>query len=76
VMVALVITFPDLVGGGLKKKAAVDTDTIEIMVPGTPSPGGGPGDAGSLEDALSRALGGSDDGQPGKTGAPPAGPAR
>jgi tripartite ATP-independent transporter DctM subunit len=75
-MVALVITFPDLVGGGLKKKAAVDTDTIEIMVPGAPSPGGGPGDAGSLEDALSRALGGSDDGQPGKTGAPPAGPRR
>ena len=55
VMVALVIAFPGLVGGGLARKAPVNTDNIDIMVPEAARPGG----AGeSLEDALSRALGG------------------
>jgi hypothetical protein len=32
-MVGLIITFPDLVSGGLAKKAAVNTDQIRIEVP-------------------------------------------
>ena len=32
-MVGLVIAVPDLVGGGMVKKAAVNTDTMQIMVP-------------------------------------------
>ena len=58
-MVALVIAFPNLVGGGLAKKAAINIDTIEIMVPDSNQPG--TGSEGSLEDALSRALGGGGD---------------
>jgi hypothetical protein len=57
VMVALVITFPDLVGGGITKKAAANIETINIMVPDSGQPGG-EGGGSSLEDALSRALGG------------------
>ena len=62
VMVALVITFPGLVGGGLARKAPINTDNIDIMVPEAARPGGADGADGgeSLEDALSRALGGGD----------------
>jgi hypothetical protein len=59
VMVALVIAFPNLVGSGLTKKAAANIDTINIMVPDSNQ--GGEGGGGSLEDALSRALGGGAD---------------
>ncbi len=49
-MVGLIITFPGLVTGGLAKKAVVNTDKIEIMVPDST------GAAGKAEDALGDAL--------------------
>jgi GntP family gluconate:H+ symporter len=47
IMVCLIIAFPNLVSGGLVKKAEIDTSDIKIEAPkvdyGTPqSPGGGP----------------------------------
>jgi TRAP-type mannitol/chloroaromatic compound transport system permease large subunit len=51
IMVGLVIAIPGIVSGGLAKKAPVDTDKIEIMIPDT-----GSGAEGSAEDAMQRAL--------------------
>jgi len=51
VMVGLVIAIPGIVSGGLAKKAPIDTDKIEIMIPDT-----GSGVEGSTEDAMQRAL--------------------
>ncbi|MCG3189613.1 MAG: hypothetical protein LKCHEGNO_02086 [Burkholderiaceae bacterium] len=57
VMVALIIAFPGLVGGGLAKKAKVNTDEIEIVVPQDSSPAGSKAEQ-SLEDALGKAMSG------------------
>ena len=57
VMVALVIAFPGIVGGGLERKAPIDIENIDIRIPDAMLPGGGSAQE-SLEDALSRALGG------------------
>ncbi len=51
IMVGLVIAFPGIVSGGLAKKAPIDTDKIEIMIPDA-----GSGAEGSAEDAMQRAL--------------------
>ncbi|MEO8717154.1 MAG: TRAP transporter large permease subunit, partial [Burkholderiales bacterium] len=51
VMVGLVISFPGIVSGGLAKKAVINTDKIEIMVPDS-----GPGAGGRAEDAMQEAL--------------------
>jgi TRAP-type mannitol/chloroaromatic compound transport system permease large subunit len=51
VMVGLVISFPGIVSGGLAKKAAIDTDKIEIRIPDTTE-----GAEGKAEDAMERAL--------------------
>ena len=64
-MVALIIAVPDIVGGGLVKKKAIDVNKIEIMVPEAASGAGGKSED-SMENALERALG--DD----STTAPPA----
>ena len=56
VMVALVIAFPGIVGGGLERKAPIDIENIDIRIPDAMLPGGGSAQE-SLEDALSRALG-------------------
>ncbi|MGP1676045.1 MAG: TRAP transporter large permease [Burkholderiales bacterium] len=56
VMVALVIAVPDIVGGGMVKKAAVDTDSMEIQVPDA-AVGAGAKGQNDMEDALERALG-------------------
>ncbi|MBE0626887.1 MAG: TRAP transporter large permease subunit [Burkholderiales bacterium] len=55
-MVGLVIAVPDIVGGGMVKKAAIDTDRLEIMVPDASF---GPAATGqdALENALENALG-------------------
>ena len=55
-MVALVIAVPDIVGGGMVKKAAVDTDSMEIQVPDA-AVGAGAKGQNDMEDALERALG-------------------
>ena len=55
-MVALVIAVPDIVGGGLAKKAAVDTDKLEIQVPDADAGAGTKGQS-DIEDALERELG-------------------
>jgi TRAP-type mannitol/chloroaromatic compound transport system permease large subunit len=55
-MVALIIAFPNLVGGGIVKKAPVNIDNIEIMVPDAASPSGAEAQD-SLENALDKALG-------------------
>ena len=55
-MVALVIAVPDIVGGGMVKKAAVDTDSMEIQVPDAAAGAGAKGQN-EIEDALERALG-------------------
>jgi len=56
-MVGLVIAVPDIVGGGLKKKDAVNVENINIMAPEPSSPAGAK-DQESLEDALDKELGG------------------
>jgi len=56
VMVALIIAFPGLVGGGLAKKAPVNINEIQIIVPQNNSPAGSKAEQ-SLEDALSKELG-------------------
>jgi TRAP-type mannitol/chloroaromatic compound transport system permease large subunit len=56
VMVALIIAFPNLVGGGLVKKAPVNINEIQITVPQSSSPAGSKAEQ-SLEDALSKELG-------------------
>jgi hypothetical protein len=66
-MVALVITFPGIVGGGIEKKAAIDIDKIDISIPDATLPGGADSED-SLEDALRKALGGGGGG-----GSPPPG---
>jgi tripartite ATP-independent transporter DctM subunit len=54
-MVALVITVPDIVGGGLVKKKAIDLNKIEIQVPEAAA-GAGAKSEDSMENALERAL--------------------
>jgi GntP family gluconate:H+ symporter len=58
IMVALVIAVPGIVGGGLVKKAAVDTDKLQIMVPEAAGRAGASED--SMENALENALGDQD----------------
>ncbi len=57
-MVTLVIAFPGLVGGGSARKPAMNIEQIDIAIPSATSPDGSSAE-GSLEDALTRALGGS-----------------
>ena len=55
-MVALVIAVPDIVGGGLVKKKAIDVNKIEIMVPEA-APGAGAKSEDAMENALEKELG-------------------
>jgi len=55
IMVGLIIAVPAIVGGGMVKKAAVDTDKMEIMVPDAAAGSGAKGQN-ELEDALEREL--------------------
>ncbi|MFH1044285.1 MAG: TRAP transporter large permease subunit [Pseudomonadota bacterium] len=54
-MVGLVIAVPDIVGGGMVKKAAIDTDKMEIRVPDA-AVGAGAKSQNDMEDALEREL--------------------
>ena len=78
IMVGLVIAVPDIVGGGMVKKAVIDTDKIEIHVPDAAT-GIGATSQGAVEDALERALGGgtapadAPDAAKGEPAAPPSG---
>jgi TRAP-type mannitol/chloroaromatic compound transport system permease large subunit len=56
-MVGLIIMVPAIVGGGIVKKAAVDTNKIEIQVPDAGAGGAAKGEK-DLENALERELGG------------------
>ena len=55
IMVGLVIAVPDIVGGGMVKKKAIDTDKLEIMVPDA-AVGAGAKGQNEMEDALERAF--------------------
>ncbi len=55
IMVGLIIAVPSIVGGGMVKKAAVDTDKMEIMVPDA-AVGSGAKGQNEMEDALEREL--------------------
>jgi GntP family gluconate:H+ symporter len=66
IMVGLIIAVPQIVSGGLAKKAAVNIDKIEIQVPDATGAPGAKGES-DMENALERELG--DD----TTGGPPAG---
>ena len=55
-MVGLIIAVPAIVGGGMAKKAAVDTNKIEIQVPDAAVGSGAKGEN-ELENALERELG-------------------
>jgi len=73
-MVALVIAVPDIVGGGLVRKAPVDTDKLQIMVPEAAGRAGASED--SMENALENALGDQDnaaEAPAGKQGVPKGG---
>jgi TRAP-type mannitol/chloroaromatic compound transport system permease large subunit len=73
VMVGLVIALPGIVSGGLAKKALINTDKIEIMIPDS-----GSGAEGKAEDAMERALNkalGGGGGGAGKAPEPAAAPA-
>ncbi|TSA11282.1 MAG: TRAP transporter large permease subunit, partial [Betaproteobacteria bacterium] len=63
IMVGLVIAVPDIVGGGMVKKAKIDTDKIEIMVPDAAT-GLGAKAQGAMEDALERELAKEPDAEP------------
>jgi TRAP-type mannitol/chloroaromatic compound transport system permease large subunit len=56
-MVGLIIAVPAIVGGGMVKKAAVDTNKIEIQVPDA-AVGSGAKGQNDMENALERELGG------------------
>lgn len=82
IMVGLIIAFPGLVSGGLAKKAVIDTDKIEIMVPDSTGAAGKAEDA--MESALEKAFGDSEseksdkpaegpEAKPADGGAPPSG---
>src|SRR5690606_18423260 len=58
-MVSLVIAFPGIVGGGSARKPPIDVEEIDIIIPAAPGEGGDE----SLEEALSKALGGSGPGK-------------
>ena len=60
IMVGLVIAIPDIVGGGMAKKKAIDTDAIQIQVPDAATSFGAKSQ-GAAEDALERAFSGSGD---------------
>lgn len=68
IMVGLVISVPDIVGGGILKKAPVNIDTINIMVPEAASPAGAKRQE-SIEDELDKLLGNGAANTPG--GLPP-----
>jgi GntP family gluconate:H+ symporter len=74
IMVGLIIAFPDLVGGGLNKKAAINTDQIQIEVPVDESAqanddaqgaGGAPAES---DDSISRAVEAGSAAESSKTG--------
>ena len=56
-MVGLVIAVPDIVGGGMVKKAKIDTDNIQIRVPDAATEFGAKSQE-AIQDALERALSG------------------
>ena len=60
IMVGLVIAVPDIVGGGMVKKAKIDTDHIQIQVPEAVTSFGAK-TQGAAEDALERAFSDSGD---------------
>jgi TRAP-type mannitol/chloroaromatic compound transport system permease large subunit len=55
-MVGLIIAVPDIVSGGLVKKAAVDVNKIEIMIPEAAQGAGGKSED-AMENALEKELG-------------------
>ena len=55
IMVGLVIAVPDIVGGGMVKKKAVDIDKIEIMIPDAATSAGAKG-MDAMENALDKAF--------------------
>ena len=58
IMVGLIIAFPNIVSGGLKTKAKVDTQNIHIQVPATPGGTSGNTEQDDASKALERAMGG------------------
>ena len=56
IMVGLIIAVPDIVGAGLAKKAPVDVNKLEIMVPEAAHGAGGKSED-AMENALERELG-------------------
>ena len=63
IMVGLVIAVPDIVGGGMVKKAPIDTDKLEIMVPDASFGAAGTGQE-DLESALENAQGNDVEAEP------------
>ena len=61
IMVGLVIAVPDIVGGGMVKKKAIDTDKLQIMIPDANTNFGAKAQD-AIENALERQLGGDDQG--------------
>ena len=59
----MIIAVPAIVGGGLAKKAVVDTDKLEIQVPDADA-GAGTKGQNAIEDALERELGASQAAEP------------
>jgi TRAP-type mannitol/chloroaromatic compound transport system permease large subunit len=68
IMVGLIIMLPGIVSGGLVKKAAIDTDKIEIQVPDAGVGAGGKSEN-DMENALEKELG--DDTPPADAEEPP-----
>jgi len=59
-MVGLIIAFPGIVSGGLAKKAAVDTDKIQIQIPDAGTAAGEKSEE-AIENALDKAFGDQDE---------------
>jgi TRAP-type mannitol/chloroaromatic compound transport system permease large subunit len=57
-MVGMVIAFPALVSGGMAKKAAIDTDKLQIVVPDAAT-GAGVKSEDEIENALDKAMSGT-----------------
>ncbi|MBE0613932.1 MAG: TRAP transporter large permease subunit [Burkholderiales bacterium] len=55
IMVGLVIAVPDIVGGGMVKKKAVDTDSMQIMIPDAAVGAGAKGQD-AMQEALDKAF--------------------
>ena len=65
IMVGLIIAFPGIVSGGLAKKAAIDTENIQIEIPDAGTPSENKNEE-AIENALDKAFGDEDQNQDGK----------